>query len=71
MKQYVHKLYMHDVKMPITMSIETLHKACVSFEDVNSYIIRVLIACIVTCALWIVCWSTCIPISLYKVDCIP
>ena len=44
MKQYVHKLYMHDVKMPITMSIETPYKVCVSIEDINSGAKRCLMA---------------------------
>ena len=34
-EQYVSKLYMHDTIMPITLSIETPYKACVSIEVVN------------------------------------
>ena len=35
MEQYVRKLYMHDMIMPMTLSIETPYKACVSIKDVN------------------------------------
>ena len=35
MEQYVRKIYMHDKIMPMTLSIETPYKACVSIEDVN------------------------------------
>ena len=31
----MHKLYMHDRIMPMTLSIEIPYKACVSIKDVN------------------------------------
>ena len=41
---YVHKLYMHDGTMPMTSSIETPFKACVTIEDVNRVEKRCLMA---------------------------
>ena len=36
MEQYVRKLYMHDGKMPMTTSMDTPYKVCVSIEDIDS-----------------------------------
>ena len=35
MEQYVHKLYIHDETMLMTLSIDTPYKACVFIEDAN------------------------------------
>ena len=36
MEKYVLKLYMYDQTMPMTLSIETPYKVCVSIEDIDS-----------------------------------